>query len=164
MATTAYEPRTKVWTLDPARSTAEFAQKTFWGLMTVHGHFDSLEGTYDGRSIDLKIDGASLDTKNTKRDHHLRSEDFFHVEKHPHVRFTSTNVTEFDGGVVRVSGELEARGTRVPLTFEAQKREAGDELELEATTTVDPRALGMSAGQLGMIRGLTTLHVRARLV
>ena len=68
------------YTLDPARSTVRFQRKTFWGLTTVNGVFGSLQGsgtlapagTADGG---LVIDVASIDSKHTKRDTHLRSKD-----------------------------------------------------------------------------------------
>ena len=63
-----------------------------------------------------------------------------------------------------MSGELEAAGTRVPLTFDASVRVIDGELEVEATTTVDQRRFGMSEGSLGNGRPPTKVHVKARLV
>jgi hypothetical protein len=66
--------------------------------------------------------------------------------------------------VLHVVGNLEAAGKVMLLEFPATVRQVDDEtLEVEATTTVDQRELGMSSGQLGMIRPPATLHVRARL-
>ena len=56
-------------------------------------------------------------------------------------------------------GHLEAAGKVVPLEFAATVQQLDDALEIEATTTVDQRQLGMSSGQLGMIRTPATLHV-----
>jgi len=80
------------WRLDPARSSVEFHVRHFYSLMTVKGHFDRYQGTLDLGSEpaeQLSIDASSLDTKNAKRDEHLRSADFFDVEHHPQVRFIS---------------------------------------------------------------------------
>src|SRR3954454_23293669 len=80
------------WRLDPARSSVEFRVKTFWGLVTVKGHFERYAGRLDfGEDpvIDLTIDAASVNTDNAKRDAHLRSEDFFGAAEHPYVRFLS---------------------------------------------------------------------------
>lgn len=166
MSTTG-APTTRRWVLDPARSTAEFNEKTFWGLATVDGHFDRLEGSFvhaeEGGEIELTIDAASIDTGHAMRDKHLRSEDFFDVEEHPSVRFRSTGVTETSNGDLHVDGELEAGGRTVPLSFDATMHELDDELEIEATTTLDQRRLGMSTGLLGMIRPPATLHVKGRL-
>jgi polyisoprenoid-binding protein YceI len=170
MTTTVNEQRTiarKRWTVDGDASSVDFAVKTFWGLGTVRGRFDRFSGSYDigpdGARIELTIDADSLDTGNGTRDKHLRSDDFFGIAEHPQVRFTSTRVQDRGDGTLRVEGRLEAAGMVVPLAFDATTRQVGDELELEATTTVDQRQLGMSSGQLGMIRPPATLHVKGRL-
>ena len=170
MTITATDQRTAAptcWTLDPRESSVEFAVKTFWGLATVHGRFDRFDGSYehgpDGTSIELTIDADSLDTGNATRDKHLRAAGFFHVAKHPQVRFTSTRVHYVRDGILHVVGHLEAAGRSVLLEFPATVRHAGDGIEIEATTTVDQRTLGMSTGTLEMIRRPVTLHVNARL-
>ena len=63
-----------------------------------------------------------------------------------------------------VVGHLEAAGRTVPVALDATVREAGDDLEIEATTTADQRELGMTFSPLGMIRTPSTLHIRARLM
>ena len=155
------------WTLDQARSTVEFRVRHFWGLITVSGHFDRFGGTYtvgpDSRQIELTIDADSLVTANRRRDKHLRSADFFHVAAHPRTRFRSNSVVDAGDGTLRVSGELEAAGKTVPLNFDAAVREIGDELEVEATTTVDHRLLDMNWSPLGTLRAPSMLHVKARL-
>ena len=155
------------WTVDPDATSVEFAVKTFWGLMTVHGRFDRFDGSYEvgpgGTTIELTIDADSLDTGHATRDKHLRSTDFFHVVEHPQVRFTSTRVHHVTGDILHVVGRLEAAGKVVQLEFPATVRQLDDALEIEATTTIDQRQLGMSSGQLGMIRPPATLHVKARL-
>ena len=65
--------------------------------------------------------------------------------------------------MLHVQGGLQAAGVVVPLEFDAAVRQVGDELEIEAETTVDPRRFGMSSGHLGMIRPPARLHVTARL-
>ena len=145
------------WTADPSRTTVEFEVKHLWGLHTVRGRFNRFDGSYvdgpAGPEIELTIDAASVDTGNAARDKHLRSWDFFDVALHPEVRFTSTHVTGMGNGHVHVSGELEAAGTRVPLAFDASLRVIDGELELEATTTVDQRRFGMSAGPASATSG-----------
>jgi polyisoprenoid-binding protein YceI len=169
MSTTITERATERWVVDPARSTVEFRVKTFWGVVTVAGDFSDFEGTYtdgpDGRTIELEIDAGSLDTHHDARDKHLRGEDFFDVDAYPYVRFTSDQIADRGDGTLRVDGELEAAGERVPVSLDATLRVEGDERELEATTLVDQRLLGMTHSPLpGMIRPPATLHVRARLV
>jgi len=163
-------PRASVrtrWAVDPESSSVEFAVKTFWGLSTVRGRFERFDGVYDagpdGQSIELAIDAGSLTTEHGKRDEHLRSPDFFHIAGHPQVRFTSTSVSPAGDGMLHVQGGLQAAGVVVPLEFDAAVRQVGNELEIEAETTVDPRLFGMSSGHLGMIRPPARLHVTARL-
>jgi polyisoprenoid-binding protein YceI len=159
------EPRQ--WVVDPRRSTVEFRVKHFWGLRTVTGRFTRFDGTYtdelEGATIELDIDATSVDTGNGQRDRHLRGEDFFNAEEHPHVRFTSKHVRDLGSGKLWVDGELEAAGLRVPVSFEATRRDVGDDLELEATTTVDQRLLGMTYSAFGTLRAPSSLHVKARL-
>jgi polyisoprenoid-binding protein YceI len=158
---------TQQWVIDPMRSTVEFRVKGFWGLTTVVGHFSRFHGFYtvapDGRALGLVIDAESLDTGNPRRDKHLRSGDFFDVEPHPYVRFIAKDVTEAGKDVLRVRGELEAAGRKVPLSFEAPVREVDGELEVEVTTLVDHRRFGIIWNPLGMLRSPSTLHVKARL-
>ncbi len=80
------------------------------------------------------------------------------------MRFTSTRVHHVTGEILHVVGHLEAAGKVEQLEFAATVRQLDDDaLEIEATTTVDQRRLGMSSGRLGMIRPPATLHVNARL-
>ena len=155
------------WNVVGDDTSVEFAVKTFWGLMTVRGRFDRFDGSYElgpqGARIELTIDADSLDTGNATRDRHLRSADFFGVAQHPQLRFASTLVRPADDGTLHVEGGLEAAGVVVPLELDAVVRQVDDRLEIEATTTVDQRQLGMSSGKLGMIRPPATLHVKAHL-
>lgn len=152
------------WTLDPARSSAEFHVRHFWGLITVKGHFDRFTASFDGETIELTIDADSVETHNEQRDKHLRSAEFFDVEHHPQTTFRSTAITEGSDGILHVEGELTAAGTTIPISFEAAIHEHGEEVEIEATTTVDHRLFGMNWSPLGMLRAPATLHVKASLV
>ena len=167
MTTTAYDKATTRWTIDPDETQVEFDVKSFWGLANVHGHFDRFTGSYetgpDGVRIELTADADSLDTGNNTRDKHLRSPHFFHVAEHPQIHFLSTSVHDTGNGSLEVIGRLGTAGRATSLKFPATLRRVGDELEVEATTTVDQSELGMSTGTLGMIRRPATLHVKARL-
>jgi polyisoprenoid-binding protein YceI len=170
MTTTALERTTVArsrWSLDVDGSSVDFAAKTAWGLIPVRGRFDRFAGSYElgpkGRTIELTIDAASIDTGNARRDEHLRSSDFFDVDDHPEVRFRSTCVDAVGAGILHVVGTLEVAHVVEPLEFAATVRPAGERLAVEATATVDQRRFGMSSGVLGMIRRPVTLHVRALL-
>jgi polyisoprenoid-binding protein YceI len=154
-----------VWHLDPARSSVDFQVPHFYGLMTVKGRFGRYDGVLDLRglpSAELTVDAASLDTKNAKRDRHLRSADFFDVENHPEVGFVAEAAT-LDREVLRMSGRLLAAGEQIPLEVEASLREVDGELEIDATATADHRELGMTWSPLGIMRSPSRLFVRGRL-
>ena len=154
------------WRLDPARSSVEFHVRHFYGLMTVKGEFADYDGTLDlaaTPAVELTLQAASLDTKQAKRDEHLRSGDFFDVGNHPQIRFGSDSV-ELDGDTLRVQGQLEAAGRSIPLEFDAPVREVDGELEIEAVTEADHRELGMTWSPLGILRAPSKLIVRGRLM
>jgi polyisoprenoid-binding protein YceI len=156
------------WRLDPSASTAEFRVPHFWGLVTVKGHFERLDGYLelnDGeqRYMTLTIDAASLDTGLGRRDTHLRSDDFFDTDGYPEVRFHSTTVSDIAADRVRVEGELEAAGERLAMILEPTIHQISDRLELDVTTAVDQRQLGMTWSPLGMTRSPVTLTVHASL-
>ena len=155
-----------VWRIDPARSSVEFEVPHAWGLTRVKGEFDRYDGTLDLRSkpaIKLMVNADSINTNNKKRDKHLRSDDFFDVEGHPLVHFTSDTAT-LDDGRLTLTGTLRAAGASEPLQLVATLRQAGPELEIEATADVDQRRLGMTYNFMGMIRTPAKLVVRGRLV
>ncbi len=159
-------PEATRWRIDPARSSVEFRTPTLWGLAKVTGHFDGYDGTLElarNPAIELTVDAGSLDTHNRLRDRHLRSADFFDVANHPQVRFVSDSAT-LDGERLNVRGRLYAGSRSVPLELDGRLARIGDELEVDVTTTVDHRQLGMTHSTLGMIRTPTELAVRGRLV
>ena len=154
------------WRLDPTRSSVAFYVRNFYGLMTVKGEFADYEGTLDlgaTPAVELTIQATSLDTKLAKRDEHLRSEDFFDVERHPQVRFVSDSAS-LDGEALRVRGQLHAGGKSIALELDAAVREVDGELELEAVTEADHRELGMTWSPLGILRAPSKLIVRGHLV
>ena len=155
------------WRLDPAASNAEFQVPHFWGLVTVRGHFERLDGWLEidesQQRISLTIDAASLHTGSGKRDKHLRSAAFFDTQNHPEVRFRSTSGSGAGEDRLSVEGELEVAGERLPLRLDPTIHQTDHQLDIEATTTVDQRLLGMTWSPLGMTRTPATLTVHAHL-
>ncbi len=99
------------WVLDPARSRVQFHVKHFWGAITVHGSFAQItgEGTVgaDGMVTGrLSMDAASLDTKNSRRDRHLRSADFFDADRHPYAVVTAGIYVSADHNTAGVRGDV----------------------------------------------------------
>jgi len=156
------------WLLEPAHSSAEFRVPNFWGLVKVKGRFDRLDGWLEidengDRRLELIIDAASLNTGNRRRDQHLRSADFFDTERHPEIRFRSTSVSDIGTGRLRVDGELLAVGNRVELTLEPSLGQTEDRAEIDVSTSIDQRRLGMTWSPLGMTRTPTKLTAHAQL-
>jgi polyisoprenoid-binding protein YceI len=154
------------WRLDPADSIAEFRVPHFWGLLTVKGHFDRLDGRLDAdpagpRRIELTIEAASVSTRNRRRDRHLRSPDFFDADRHPQVRFRSTAIRPGSDGSVRVDGELTAARGRIALELKPSVEQADDRMQIDVRATIDQRQLGITWSPLGMTRAPVTVHVRA---
>jgi polyisoprenoid-binding protein YceI len=153
------------WTLDQARSTATLKSKSVWGLVPVKGTFKTLEGAgtvsptgeVTGR---IEVGAGSLETKNARRDNHLRSEDFFHAEKYPAITFTLDKVTLAGDGLT-VEGTLTVREASRPITFPATATLAADgEVALDATVEVDRSQHGLTWNQLGMasMKNTVTIH------
>jgi polyisoprenoid-binding protein YceI len=68
--------------------------------------------------VEVTIDARGLDTRNEKRDEHLRSPDFFDVQTHPFVTFKSTSVRKGAGGALKVAGDLTIRGVTKPIVLD----------------------------------------------
>lgn len=159
---------TGLWQIDPAASAVALRHKTFWGLVTVKGTFAAVAGQGEVRpdgtaTGTVTLGAASLDTKNAKRDAHLRSADFLDADNHPEITFTVQGAELRDGDTAEVTGRLTVRGISRPQTLTARLvRADADALSLEAEFTVDREQFGLGWNQLGMIRGLTTITTTLR--
>jgi polyisoprenoid-binding protein YceI len=154
--------------VETGTSTVALRHKTMWNLVTVKGAFATFAGEGevrpDGSAVGtLTLDVASLDTKNAKRDTHLRSADFFDADNHPEITFAVRSAELRGSDAVHVVGQLTARGISRPLSFTAGLRDtSADALTLDAEFSVDRDQFGMGWNQLGMIRGLTTVTATLR--
>ncbi len=110
--------------LDPAHTRLGFAARH--ALVTrVHGRWDSFEGRLhlDASdqtrcSVALRIDAASIRTNNDDRDAHLRSSDFFDVQRYPTVTFESTGLTALGNRCYRVTGDLTIKAITRPVSLD----------------------------------------------
>ncbi|MFG2607190.1 YceI family protein [Streptomyces sp. NPDC048514] len=159
---------TGLWQLDPAASSVQLRHKAAWGMVSVKGVFTSVRGQGEVRpdgsaTGTVTLDATSLDTKNPKRDAHLRQADFFDADNHPEIVFTVGSAKRLDGGAVRVDGRLTVRGVTRPLSLTGRLAEVGaDSLVLEAEFTVDRTDFGITWNQLGMLAKPSTLITRLR--
>jgi polyisoprenoid-binding protein YceI len=97
--------------------------------------------------------GETLDTKNAKRDEHLRSRDFFHKELHPTVRFV-VDMFSTAPGAEEITGDLYVGGKIARLRLPLELSPAGEgNLRLKARGTVSREDVGMLWNRVGMIRG-----------
>jgi polyisoprenoid-binding protein YceI len=156
--------------LDPSTSTVTFSHRTMWGLATVRGRFTQVNGTAQIRADGsahgrLEVAASSVDTRNRKRDSHLRSADFFHAAAHPTITVDLTQAAATDGGIVTASGTLTVAGRTRPLLLTATVTEtSADSITLTADTAIDRADFGMTWNQLGMLTGTAQVHVEARFV
>jgi len=90
----------------------------------VSGEFTEFDGTIvadfgnlDASSVEFTIRASSIDTRNEERDGHLRSVDFFDVEKYPEITFKSSKITKIDGDSYAVVGALTMHGVSREITL-----------------------------------------------
>ncbi len=109
---------TGTWKVDPVHSSVEFQVKHL-GIATVKGQFTDFEGTLEVTSDGVKAKGSvnveSVDTREPQRDGHLRSPDFFDVENHPQITFSSTAIRPLDEDDFEIEGDFTIRGITKPL-------------------------------------------------
>ncbi len=113
-----------VWQIDTAHSAAGFSV-THLMISTVRGEFGKTSGTieYDGKDVasikvDATIDAASINTREDKRDGHLKSPDFFDVAKYPTLTFKSKKVVPGTGGTFQLVGDLTMHGVTKEVTLD----------------------------------------------
>ena len=118
--------------VDPAHSFIQFRIQHL-GYSWLIGRFNNLNGsfTYDASNpsqsnIQVVIDTRSIDTNHTKRDKHLRSEDFLETDTYPKATFTST-AFEGDANGGKLTGDLTLHGVTRPITLEVSKISEGDD-------------------------------------
>lgn len=116
------------YTVDGAHSNVEFAVKHMM-ITTVKGRFSDVKGTIEipengEPKVDVTIAAASIDTRTEARDNHLRSADFFDVEKYPELRFVSTKAQRTDDGY-KLVGDLTIRGVTKPVTLAVTEEGVG---------------------------------------
>src|SRR6266436_5740727 len=112
------------WTLDTARSEVRLKSRSMWGLAPVKGVFREVTGNGTVSAAGevtgtITVAARSVDTKNKKRDEHLRSADFFDVARTPDITFAAEQVTPSAEGVT-VTGTLTVAGRTRPASFTAR--------------------------------------------
>jgi polyisoprenoid-binding protein YceI len=115
--------QTSTWTIDPAHSSAEF-QIRHMGVSNVRGTITGINGTLvldekniTKSSVTATLDTTTLNTSVEARDKHLKSPDFFDVEKNPTITFKSTSITKV-AGKLKLNGDLTLNGVTKPVSLD----------------------------------------------
>lgn len=155
--TSAQAAPAESWKIDPAHSAAEFSIKHMM-ISTVRGQFSKVSGTidYDPKNpkdakVEAVIDVASVDTREPKRDDHLRSADFFDTQKFPTMTFKSTRVIEATSGKLKLAGDLTLHGVTKEVTLDVDGPSApitdprgNTKIGASATATINRKDFGVS--------------------
>jgi polyisoprenoid-binding protein YceI len=113
------------YVIDPAHTSVEFIGRHLM-ITKVRGRFADVSGTItvdeepERSHVEVEIKVASIDTGEPRRDDHLRSPDFFDVEKYPAITFRSTEVEATSSGSWAVTGDLTVRDVSRPVTLQVE--------------------------------------------
>jgi polyisoprenoid-binding protein YceI len=148
---------TTTWKLDPVHSVAEFKVKHMM-ISNVKGQFAEIKGVweFDERDVtksrvEASIDAASINTRDAQRDAHLKSADFFDVEKFPALSFKSTRIGRTADRELAVTGDLTIHGVTRSVVFNVEgptppaKDPWGNiRVGLSATTKINRKDFGLT--------------------
>lgn len=141
------------WDIDTSHSNVGFTVRHMM-VSKVRGQFRDFSGSITigddplTSTVEATIDLASVDTRDAKRDEHLRAPDFFDVVEHPTMTFRSTTVRPSAGGY-ELDGELTIKGVTRPITLALEVGGVGTDpwggtrLGFEATGTISRKDYGM---------------------
>jgi polyisoprenoid-binding protein YceI len=142
-----------IYKVDADHSGVSFSVRHF--VSNVSGRFRDFDGVikYDkanpaASSVEFTVKAASIDTTNNDRDEHLRSKDFFEVQKFPTLTFTSTQVAPKDGTTLDVTGNLTLHGVTRQVTFPVSllgtvKTPRGEKAGFETAFKIDRKEYGI---------------------
>ena len=146
------------WNIDSAHTRVGFSVKHLV-ITDVKGEFAKTSGkaTLDDKdlsksSVEASIEASSIDTRDAKRDGHLKGGDFLEVAKCPDITFKSTKVTPGAGDAIKIEGNLTIRCVTKPVTLEGElTKEITDpwgntRRGFSATTKINRRDYGVSFG------------------
>jgi polyisoprenoid-binding protein YceI len=137
-----------------------------WGLAPVNGVFREVSGhgtvsADGGVSGTVTVAAASIDTRNPRRDKHLRSADFFDCGSNPDITFTADGIRPSGQGVA-VAGALTVRDRTRPLAFDAAASVQGNgEIWLDAEVHINRADFGLMWNQMRMTSMNNTLTIHA---
>jgi polyisoprenoid-binding protein YceI len=143
------------WEIDMARSGVRFTVRHMV-ISKVHGQFTQWSGTLDldpsnltTSNVEVKIEAASIETRDKERDAYLQSADFLDPERHPTITFRSTRIEQVGPQQYNLRGALTIRGVTREVALDTVVRRRGKEpregqrIEFEATTKIDRKDFGL---------------------
>lgn len=114
------------WQIDPNHSHIQFSARHMM-ITTVRGRFERFTVTVDAdeddptrSNIDVQIEAASVDTRNTQRDSDLRSANFLDADQYPYITFKSTRIEQTDPSHGRIIGDLTIRGITKEVVLDVE--------------------------------------------
>ena len=151
------EVKVTTWKIDPVHSNAQFKVKHMM-ISNVKGEFSGIKGSlqFDDESIEnskveAEIDATTINTRDPQRDAHLKSADFFDVERFPTLTFRSTRASKTGNGELLVDGELTLHGVTRNVVFEVEGPSApakdpwgNTRIGLSATTGINRKDFGLT--------------------
>ena len=176
VALPAFAFAAEAWSLDSSHTQTSFTVKHLM-ISTVRGEFAKTTGKVvldaadiTKSTVEATIDVASVNTREEKRDGHLKSPDFFDVAKYPTITFKSTKVVKAGEGL-KVTGDLTMHGVTkaVELDVTGLTKEIKDPMGLmrrgvAATTKVNRKDFGVSYGPDSIVSDSVTITIDAELV
>jgi polyisoprenoid-binding protein YceI len=150
---------TQTWQIDPAHTNVEFAVKHLM-ISNVKGRFGDVNGTLSGSledpadfTLDVTIDTQSVDTRQAQRDAHLRSPDFFDVEKFPTIRFVGKSIKGDVTDEFKLVGDLTIRDVTREVTLDVTNEGSltdpwgNARIGFSAKTRIDRKDFGLQWNQ-----------------
>jgi len=147
---------TGTYAIDPTHSRIGFVARHAM-VTKIRGSFNEFDGSgyFDAQHpansrLALTIKAASIDTRNADRDAHLRSNDFFAMDRYPRISFVSTRIEPVDEATYRVTGDLTIKDVTRPVTVDFEYTGAAVDpfgnhrIGLEGTTTVNRKDWGVN--------------------
>ncbi len=156
-----------VWNLVPDRSAITFKVRNMWGLLNVKGRFTEFSG--DGQltgkgAVSGRVDirAASLNTGIGRRDKHLRSADFFDVERFGEISVVVTGVRPTQGKAADLRATFTIKGVTAPLPLPVTITELDDgSILISGQTEVDRAQFDLGWNRLGMVAATATAAAEA---
>ena len=145
------------WTVVPDQSMILVKAKSMWGLASVKLRYSDFSGegqitapqTVSGH---LDIKAASVQTGIRKRDNHMRSADYFEVDKYPDISVVVTGADAIKGDSLDLRADLTIKGITKPVVLKTKVTPVGDgEMRLSAQATIDRQDFGVDGNLMGMM-------------